>query len=218
MRHTDSEDPDSVALWEVVVWYISAAHIALGATPGTYFRGCRGLFNYTSPATYAVGQRVLWTSFSSSTSDLRIAGKFLYQAAEPEHVDGVIFKIHGKTPVPIEWCSFVPEEREYLFLPDTHVEITNWYSATDVNLQPDMADASPGAAGGAREQIGIDVDAFRLKSAHLAQPVPLPRVGSEQELKALFEEQKGVVNNRVIVIEMAEITHRAPDVAGGTGA
>ena len=122
-----------------------------------------------------------------------------YQATDPSSVEGVIFKIHARTPVPIAWCSFVPEECEHLFMPNTYVEVKNWYTCTDVNLCSDM-ESAVGPFSLTNEVTGMDPDAFRLQNvSRLAQPVPLPQLGSKEELTQLF------VHNKVLVIEMEEV-------------
>ena len=111
----------------------------------------------------------------------------MYGSQTPSEVEGAIFKLWGKSAAPIEWCSFMPKEREFLFLPGTKFRVRAWYPATQVHMRRGMRQADG------------ESDQFKLRCDHLVQPVPLQVVDSDVELR------KQLVHNKVVVFEMEEV-------------
>ena len=107
-------------------------------------------------------------------------------------MEGAIFKIWGRSCRAIEWCSFMPKEREFLFLPGTRFRVRAWYPATQLNMRRGMR-----AEG--------ESDEFKLRGDHLVQPVPLQVVDSDVELR------KQLVHNKVVVFEMEEVAPGSED-------
>ena len=62
------------------------------------------LFKWVPPNDYKPHEIIRCDPFTSSTSDLRIAGKFMYGAKDPSQAKGAIFKIWGKTPT-VSLCT-----------------------------------------------------------------------------------------------------------------
>ena len=123
--------------------------------------------------------------------DVRVAADFMYSAADPNMADGVIFKIWGRTSAGIEWCSFVPEERERLFLPNTAFEVLDWYPATEAILQRGVPKD--------RDKVHDTATCFSLDSESLVEPLPLREVSSLKMLHRQLHQSK------VVVIEMREL-------------
>jgi len=179
-------NPTEMAKWRVVVWYMVTAKKRQKGLAGVYFRGVGRLFNFVPVSDYRPGKTITWGGFSSSSADLRIAGKFMYGLQRPSEAEGVIFKIWAKTPVPIEWCSFVPEEREHLFLPSTSFRVSAWYQATNFNLRRGV------------RPMDDESNDFCLACDHIVEPVPLQIVNDEEGLK------KQLTHNHVLLVEMEE--------------
>jgi hypothetical protein len=131
-------DATEMARWRVVVWHMCAAARRLPSSPGVFIRGVGKLFNFVPIAQYKPGAVVSWPGFTSSSADLRIACSFMYGDTPPSEVEGAIFKIWGRSCHAIEWCSFMPKEREFLFLPGTKFRVRGWYAATQLNLRRGM--------------------------------------------------------------------------------
>ena len=157
------KNPVGMKLWKPVAWHIAAAQKALTPAPGVYFRGIGKLLSYVKLPMYTPGNEIMWAGFTSSSSDLRIADKFMYGSQKADKVEGVIFKIWSKTPAPIMWCSFVPSEQEYLFAPDTKFKVLNWYEATETNLRSGLKTGQYSACKD-----------FLLSCDSIVRPVPLP--------------------------------------------
>jgi len=181
-------DAEGMQLWHPIIWYIASAKRRVRSVVGIFFRGVGGIWKFANASAYLPGETITWGGFSSSSSDLRIAGKFLYGAQNPADAKGVIFKIWAKSGSPIEWCSYVPTEREHLFMPNSSFRVLNWYPATDTNLRR-----------GIRSEGGNN-KAFLLNCDDITQPVPLPRVKDDKSLDKLLQ------NNPVVLIEMEELS------------
>ena len=175
-------DREGMARWRPVVWHMCAAGRRVASAPGVYVRGVGKLFNFVPVQLYKPGSVVAWPGFTSSSADLRVACGFMYGSQDPSTVEGAIFKIWGKSPAPIEWCSFMPKEREFLFLPGTKFRVRAWYPATQANMRRGMR-----AEG--------ESDDFKLRCDHLVQPVPLQVVDDDVELR------KQLVHNKVVIFE-----------------
>ena len=180
-------NPTEMEKWRVAVWYMIAAKRRLHGVAGVFFRGVGRLFNFVPVSDYRPGKVITWGGFSSSSADLRIAGKFMYGLQKPSEAEGVIFKIWTKTPAPIEWCSFVPEEREHLFLPSTSFRVRAWYQATATNLRRGM------------RPMDDESNDFHLACDHIVQPVPLQIVNDEAGLR------QQLTHNHVLLVEMEEV-------------
>ena len=134
-----NNDQVEMARWRVVVWHMCAAARRLPSSPGVFIRGVGKLFDFVPIAQYKPGDVVSWPGFTSSSADLRIACSFMYGVdTPPSEVEGAIFKIWGRSCHAIEWCSFMPKEREFLFLPGTKFRVRGWYAATQLNLRRGM--------------------------------------------------------------------------------
>ena len=112
-------DQEGIERWRPVVWHICEAQRRLPKHVGATFRGISNLFTFVPVVKFGKGEVVVWPSFTSSTFDVRTASNFMYGSGDASKAEGVIFKIWGRASASIEWCSFVPEERERLFLPNT---------------------------------------------------------------------------------------------------
>lgn len=158
-KSKEAEQALAQRLWRPVVWYIATAHSHLKAKPGLYFRGVNKLYSWLGAIgydAYAPDRTIKFSSFSSSTSDLRVAGRFMYgdmSVVDRSMLEGVIFKIWAKTPVAIDWCSYVPQEKEHLFNPETRFKVVNWYKATSANLWRGMRMEQRGVWNSARSSL-----------------------------------------------------------------
>jgi len=184
--YRDGNEPE-MRRWWPVAWYITRAQRRLRASAGIFFRGVGRLFHFVDWEKYQPGSIVTWGGFSSSTKDPRVATNFLYSGQELAVVEGVIFKIYAKSPLSIEWCSFVPSEREYLFQHSTSFRVLNWYEGTDVNIRHGVPRAE-----NEKSSFVIDGDA-------IAQPVPLPRCLLDEDVR------KQLRRNKVLLIELTEV-------------
>ena len=198
---------DAIAQWEVITWYVTAAHNVLAKEEGIYFRGA-SMFNSTQMRDYLPGAITTWSSFSRTTIDLRVAGRFLYGSSDPTAVEGVIFKIRAHTAASVAWCSLFPEEMEFLLIRDTCVRVINWYACTDVNLLSRTLTVGAGGSVATATTSEAEVEGggsgaamsapFSLAFEEITQPVPLPRFDSPSDLKQMLSE------NQVVVIEVEE--------------
>jgi hypothetical protein len=160
--------------------------------PGLYYRGINvNFFKFNDLKTHAPGERLSFTSFSSTTSDLRIASNFMYGQQNLEEARGVIIKIWSLTPVPISWCSFVPKECELLYNPNTSFSVLNWYEASQINLRAGMRE-SPG-----------ECSAFVLDASNIVHPVPLKVTKTDAEMRKFKEGVEGYP--KVLVLELEEV-------------
>ena len=173
--------------WWPVAWYITRAQRRLRASGGVFFRGVGRLFHFVQWEKYQPGSIITWGGFSSSTKDPRVATDFLHSGQDLTKVEGVIFKIYAKSPLSIEWCSFVPSEREYLFQHSTSFRVLNWYEGTDVNIRHGVPRAE-----NEKTSFIIDGDA-------IVQPVPLPQCLVDEDVKLQLK------RNKILLIELTEV-------------
>ena len=195
-KSRDAEQALAQRLWRPVVWYIATAHSHLKAKPGLYFRGVNKLYSWLSFDAYAPSKMIKFASFSSSTSDLRVAGRFMYGdmgALDRAALEGVIFKIWAKTPVAIDWCSYVPQEKEHLFNPETRFKVLAWYQATSANLWRGMR----------MEQRGLSTF---LLPCDFVESVPLLPLTEQKDSKKQEDELRAALGDaKVLLIELEEI-------------
>ena len=174
--------------WRPVVWHMSQAVKRSPSVPGLYYRGVSGMFrNFGDVMEHKAHEELELAPFTSSTVDPRIAGNFMYGASDPSKAQGVIFKIRGKSPAAASWCSFVPEEAEYLFLPGARFKIIAWYPMSESNLRRGMRKSTQACQD------------FVLDCENLVVPVPLDDKRTKEGLQAHLE------HNNVVLIEMEEI-------------
>uniref|UniRef100_A0A7S2FL88 NAD(P)(+)--arginine ADP-ribosyltransferase n=2 Tax=Haptolina brevifila TaxID=156173 RepID=A0A7S2FL88_9EUKA len=192
-RRVEAELALAQRLWRPVVWYIATAQSHLKPKPGLYFRGVNRLYSFLDLSSYRPQQMIKFPSFSSTTSDLRVAGRFMYSDRDISSMEGVIFKIWAKTPAAIDWCSYALREKEHLFNPETRFKVLAWYKATTANLWRGMR----------MEQRGHS--SFLLSCDNVVDSVPLPllqestKEGQERELRA----QLG--DHQFLLIELEEV-------------
>ena len=189
--YRDGKDLDEMEKWRVVVWYMMKAQTKVKAVPGLYFRGVNdNFFKHHELKTIVPGRVLTFSSFSSTTSDLRVATAFMHGNQDLSQVRGVVFKIWSYTPVPISWCSFVPKESEFLYNPNTSFLVRNWYEASQVNLRAGIRESvQPG-----------ECTAFKFDCGNIVHPVPLNVVATEEELTAQLAKDSA----KVLVIELEE--------------
>jgi ankyrin repeat protein len=192
-KKAEAESALAQRLWRPVVWYIATAHTHLRPKPGIYFRGVNKLFrdNFIDLQAYAPGNVVTFSSFSSSTSDLRVASRFMYTGNQMDKPEGVVFKIYAKTATPIDWCSYAPHEKEHLFNPEARFRVLNWYPATSANLRRGM-------------RVEHGQSSFLLSCDSVVEAVPLPAL--KQSLPKLQQElREHLHGHHVMLIELEEV-------------
>ena len=123
-RAMRDQDPQSVAFWRPMIFYIDTALAALPPWKGKVYRGIDCKFSNRS---YKTGATVFWPSFSSASTERSVAEEFAKGDA------GTLFFVQGTSARAISACSRYPEEAEVIFRPNTRFQITSTlYSSSEI--------------------------------------------------------------------------------------
>ena len=102
--------------------YLVHTQSALGSLPthvGKVYRGINILLNHDI---YALGKRITWQAFSSSTKKQTVTLKFVNQLPERKLL-GSLFVIDSITAKDIRHFSAIPDEEEVLFPPNSQFKV-----------------------------------------------------------------------------------------------
>jgi len=119
--------PEEVEQYRDTIYFLDHALAKVPKFTGSVFRG----IDVQLP-NYKVGSKVVWQSFSSSSTDVKVATEFL------EGGSGTLFLIESKNGHQISQFSSIPSESECLFQPNSVFQITGEYTPASKKLLQDQ--------------------------------------------------------------------------------